>query len=620
MPRPYHKKSRNTLPLYGSLSFWKILEGGKCEDTSRSGRGWHPRTSLCSLLLCALLLLLASGSSARAATQNTLQQQTNLQTDAIPVANPDYVYDQLFYMASHFLHREAGFDRQLPPDKNGHDEFANYWTNQMLQNLDGFGAHVKRDTFKGVGWKNRPGPARGVNVEVSIPGAVHPEQVVIIGCHYDGEAVSTQSAYDDASGCAEELGVAKAMSQYWLAHHLYPARTLRFVIFDAEEQGLIGSYHYLNDTVNGDTSNIVLMINEEQTGISYPLRYLGKQSNPQLPLYILAAANLNATSTTQASSWQTSMAQQAVQAIFHYYQSTGKTSLGYYNSQGQEVQSPIFTQEQMRQKMIVVPGGVVGSDEIPFNAANVPTFTFGGNGTQVDNTVPANAQYPFDTKYDTIQLMNTYAHGNTGKSEALALALGLPAMLTSWIINQPALVGSTPMQSVGGRPLAAIGDIGQTVPGRAITFDAYDSFNPTSAQDIFTYHWDFGDGESSGSVSVQHTYATTGDYPLTLTVTSSTGKSTTIRKTLHIAATVRQLNFFISRDFFPDGSGNHMPKDQVIPKLINPVTITTSGPQTITVTSTGPAWWMRAAAGGGILAILAILVLVFSRNSQRIAK
>jgi len=78
-----------------------------------------------------------------------------------------------------------------------------------------------------------------------VPGTLHPEQVIVIGCHYDGEAVSTQSAFDDASGCAIELGVAQALNSYWHSHHIYPARTLRFVIFDCEEQGIFGSFHYV---------------------------------------------------------------------------------------------------------------------------------------------------------------------------------------------------------------------------------------------------------------------------------------------------------------------------------------------------------------------------------------
>src|SRR5262249_43054682 len=131
---------------------------------------------------------------------------------------------------------------------------------------------------------NRPAPVPGFNEEVTVPGVSHPEQTVVIGCHYDGEALSTQSAYDDASGCAIELGVAKALAEYWRAHKVFPARTLRFVLFDAEEQGLFGSFHYVNEAINGELGSVVAMINEEQNGIAYPLRFLGSASNPLLPL------------------------------------------------------------------------------------------------------------------------------------------------------------------------------------------------------------------------------------------------------------------------------------------------------------------------------------------------
>ncbi len=107
----------------------------------------------------------------------------------------------------------------------------------------------------------------------------------MIGCHYDGEADSTESAYDDGSGCAIELGVAEAMAAFWRAHHLYPARTLRFVLFDAEEQGLFGSYEYVNKIARNDLADMTMMINEEQNGIAYPLRYLGKSSNPLMPFF-----------------------------------------------------------------------------------------------------------------------------------------------------------------------------------------------------------------------------------------------------------------------------------------------------------------------------------------------
>ena len=173
-------------------------------------------------------------------------------TQGFPQVDHSYVYDQLAWMVTHFLHRDAGYDNNLSPGVNGHDEFADYWSQEMLNDLQGFGAQARRDPFHIKGWEYRPSTVPAFNAEVSVPGMIDPEQVVVIGCHYDAMANSTQSANDDGSGCAIELAIAKAMADYWRANHLYPARTLRFVLFDAEEQGIFGSAHYVNATINGE--------------------------------------------------------------------------------------------------------------------------------------------------------------------------------------------------------------------------------------------------------------------------------------------------------------------------------------------------------------------------------
>jgi hypothetical protein len=122
------------------------------------------------------------------------------------------------FMVTTFQHREAGYSASSP----GHDGFANYWTKEIVQDLSGFGPQIRRDPFSIKGWQNRPANVPAFNVEVSVAGASHPEQVVIIGCHYDGMAISTQSANDDASGCAIE----PKLSNFWhfLSIELLPDR------------------------------------------------------------------------------------------------------------------------------------------------------------------------------------------------------------------------------------------------------------------------------------------------------------------------------------------------------------------------------------------------------------
>src|SRR5438270_6684217 len=143
------------------------------------------------------------------------------------------------------------------------------------------------------------------------------------------------------------------MATFWKTHHLYPARTLRFVIFDAEESGLNGSFYYVDNTINGDLKNVIAMINEEQNGIAYPLRYLGKLSNPVLPFYIFTSPLQNNNSygkrdrlTQQQRNNITlfnALMQEAISAVFTQFRAMGYQMLSYHNDNHQDVLEPIFT-------------------------------------------------------------------------------------------------------------------------------------------------------------------------------------------------------------------------------------------------------------------------------------
>lgn len=67
-----------------------------------------------------------------------------------------------------------------------------------------------------------------VNLEVEIAGAKRPEEIVIVGAHYDS-AVGAPGANDNASGTAAMLALARRFAKS------QPERTLRFVAFTNEE-------------------------------------------------------------------------------------------------------------------------------------------------------------------------------------------------------------------------------------------------------------------------------------------------------------------------------------------------------------------------------------------------
>jgi len=100
------------------------------------------------------------------------------------------------------------------------------------------------------------------NVIAVIPGAVFPENIFVLGAHYDSLALFTSSAPgadDNASGTAAVLEAARIMKNYSFEN------TLVFVAFSCEEFGLFGSHYYASQArANGD--NIIGMINLDMIG------------------------------------------------------------------------------------------------------------------------------------------------------------------------------------------------------------------------------------------------------------------------------------------------------------------------------------------------------------------
>ncbi len=127
--------------------------------------------------------------------------------------------------------------------------------------------------------------------------------------------------------------------------------------------------------------------------------------------------------------------------------------------------------------------------------------------------------------------MNIYANGSSQKALALELSLALPGMLTTWMLNQPDILGQA---SADNNPIAAISDVGQVEPGKSISLDARASFDPNSSSSALTYTWDFGDGTTGTGIAVNHTYRAIGNYTLTLTVSSSIGGKRIISKSISV--------------------------------------------------------------------------------------
>ena len=83
-------------------------------------------------------------------------------------------------------------------------------------------------------------PAEVYNTVAEIPGSEKPDEVVIIGAHLDSWDLAT-GATDNGTGSTAVLEAARALKKSGVK----PKRTIRFVLFTGEEQGLNGSKAYV---------------------------------------------------------------------------------------------------------------------------------------------------------------------------------------------------------------------------------------------------------------------------------------------------------------------------------------------------------------------------------------
>jgi hypothetical protein len=118
------------------------------------------------------------------------------------------------------------------------------------------------------------GPITSNNIVGEIEGATHPEQVVLVGAHLDSWDLGT-GATDDGFGVAAVLGAAQAL----VRSRMCPTRTIRFVLFSGEEQGLLGSTAYVDSHANELHSMVAALVLDWGAG---PIVKLPVAGHPEL--------------------------------------------------------------------------------------------------------------------------------------------------------------------------------------------------------------------------------------------------------------------------------------------------------------------------------------------------
>jgi hypothetical protein len=140
----------------------------------------------------------------------------------------------------------------------------------LEQQLQTAGYSVERENFD---VDTPSGPRMVTNLIVELRGNARPDEIVVVGAHYDSRE-GTPGADDNASGTAALLALSRAFAKS------APERTLRFVFFTNEEyfrQDLMGSLVYAK-LCRSRNENIVAMLSLETMGYFSDLK--GSQKYP----------------------------------------------------------------------------------------------------------------------------------------------------------------------------------------------------------------------------------------------------------------------------------------------------------------------------------------------------
>jgi len=104
-------------------------------------------------------------------------------------------------------------------------------------------------------------PVEVYNTVTEIRGSGKPEEVVMLGAHLDSWDLGTGST-DNGTGSMAVLEAARALAKL----DLKPKRTIRFVLFTGEEEGLVGSVKYVEAHKNELENISAVLVHDTGTG------------------------------------------------------------------------------------------------------------------------------------------------------------------------------------------------------------------------------------------------------------------------------------------------------------------------------------------------------------------
>ncbi len=177
----------------------------------------------------------------------------------------------------------------LPNVVIAHEDFAQLA--RLIQN--GVTPHFEAAVTNSFG----SAPVQQYNTVAEIRGTEKPGEVVILGAHLDSWDLGTGTT-DNGTGSMVVLEAARAIAQSGLK----PKRTIRFILFSGEEEGLLGSAAYAaQHAATADSIQAVLVL-DNGTGMITGQALQGRNQDEQLWKDLLApVASLGAKKVRQGN-------------------------------------------------------------------------------------------------------------------------------------------------------------------------------------------------------------------------------------------------------------------------------------------------------------------------------
>ena len=145
------------------------------------------------------------------------------------------------------------------------------------------------------------GPMTASNVVAEIKGSEHPDEFVILGAHLDSWELGT-GALDNGCDAALVIDALRAIK----ASGLRPRRSIRFILFSGEEQGMMGSHAYVIAHRNELDKDAGVVVFDSGTGHVSGFSVGGRKDLINAATKIVAPLKpFNATTLTTDADWGT---------------------------------------------------------------------------------------------------------------------------------------------------------------------------------------------------------------------------------------------------------------------------------------------------------------------------